>query len=185
MKLTKLTKQILNNQIDCCKLTQFRIEYIEITKSNYCSKVITLKICGKNEDIANRYLKITYCDEVQSDYIEKEYLSQNKTCSFTLNDIEPVLLDDIILTEEENQIIKKLIKKYNFDSLVKYIYAEDHQSTVLSLHIYDNNITVNSLDIPNDVALKFEPESFKGLLCNKKYKRTDFEVLEEKENENN
>lgn len=179
MQITKLTKEILDNQINCCKLINAPIKNIEIIKVDNSHDSVTLKV---HVDDMNGYLITKYHDEVQSEYMKEKYPNQY-SCIFTLEDIEPALLDDIILTDKEQQIIKLLIKKYNFEYLIKYIYADD-QSTILSFYIHDNNITIDSISIPNDIALKFENGMFKGMLCNKKYSRSDFDFLEEKENAN-
>ena len=179
MKITKLTKKILDNQINCCKLINAPIKNIEIRKTDNSHDSVTLKV---HVDDMNGYLITQYHDEVQSEYMKKEYPKQY-SCIFTLEDIEPALLDDIILTDEEQQIIKLLIKKYNFKTLCKYLSSIDN-GVLIGLLIHDEKVTIDSINTPNTIELKFEKGMFKGMLFGT-YERKDFNFLEEKEDENN
>lgn len=178
MQITKLTKKILDNQINCCKLINAPIKNIEIIKVDNSHDSVTLKV---HVDDMNGYLITKYHDGVQSEYMKKKYPNQY-SCMFTLEDIEPALLDDIILTDEEKQIIKSLIKKYNFKTLCKYLSSIDN-GVLIDLVIHDKKVTVDSINDPNAIELKFENGMFKGMLCGS-YERKDFDFLEEKENAN-
>lgn len=179
MQITKLTKRILDNQINCCELINAPIKNIEIIKTDSYHDSITLKV---HVDDMNGYLITKYHDEVQSEYMKKEYPKQY-SCVFTLEEIEPALLDDIILTDEEKQIIKSLIKKYNFKRLCKYRSWRD-DGVYIGLLIHDEKVTIDSINIPNDIEFKFEKGMFKGMLY-KDYERKDFNFLEEQKDENN
>lgn len=80
MHITKLTKRILDNQINCCELINAPIKNIEIIKTDSYHDSITLKV---HVDDMNGYLITKYHDEVQSEYMKKRYPKQY-SCVFTL-----------------------------------------------------------------------------------------------------
>lgn len=180
MRLTKLTKRLLDNYLDCCNALERNIKHISMVRCNDIDG-IHLKIFFTDENILPIYIQ--YRDFTQARYIDEKYES-DPSFIFTLEEIEPALLDDIILTDDEKQIIKSLIKKYNFKSLTKNVFWFDN-TTIIALSMRDTNTTRDLIDIPNNIGFKFETGLFKGLLNNKEYKREDFNFLEEKENENN
>lgn len=181
MRLTKLTKRLLDNYIDCCNALGRTIDTITFKRTVGCDG-IDLTIWFTEKTISP--IHITYGDLTQSQYLDAEYLDNQKPIQFTLKEIEPALLDDIILTDEEKQIIKLLIKKYNFEYLTKNVLWYDN-STIITLLMRDTNTTIDLIDAPNNIGFKLETGLFKGLVNGKEYKREDFNFLEEKENENN
>lgn len=182
MRLSKLTKRLLDNYVDCCNALGRNIKDISIVKlKSPDDSDIVLTVFFTDGNIAP--MDIYYKDFNQAQYID-ENCNNEKPYIFTLEDIEPALLDDIILTDEEKQIIKSLIKKYNFKSLSKNVFWVDN-TTIISLSVRDTNTTIDLIDTPNNIGFKFEPGLFKGLANGKEYKREDFNFLEEKENENN
>lgn len=180
MRLTKLTKRLLDNYVDCCNALGRTIDTITFKRTLGCDG-IDLTIWFTEKTISP--IHITYGDLIQSQYLDAEYLDNHKSTQFTLEEIEPALLDDIILNDEEKQIIKSLIKKYNFKRLYKSHSWRDSE-VYISLLIHDEKVTINSINNPNAIELKFEQGMFEGMLY-KSYERKDFNFLEEKENENN
>ena len=182
MQITKLTKRLLDNYVDCCNALGRTIKDISIVKlKSPDDSDVVLTVFFTDDNIAP--MDIYYKDFTQAQYID-ENCKNERPYMFTLKDIEPALLDDIILTDEEKQIIKSLIKKYNFKRLCKYRSWRD-DGVYIGLIIHDEKVTIDSINIPNAIKLKFEKGLFKGLLDNKEYKREDFNFLEEQEDENN
>lgn len=182
MQITKLTKRLLDNYVDCCNALGRTIKDISIVKlKSPDDSDVVLTVFFTDDNIAP--MDIYYKDFTQAQYID-ENCKNERPCMFTLKDIEPALLDDIILTDEEKQIIKSLIKKYNFKFLSKNVFWVDG-STILSLVMRDTNTTIDLIDIPNNIVFKLEKGLFKGLINGKDYKREDFNFLEEKKDENN
>ena len=182
MQITKLTKRLLDNYVDCCNALGRTIKDISIVKlKSPDDSDVVLTVFFTDDNIAP--MAIYYKDFTQAQYID-ENCKNERPCMFTLEDIEPALLDDIILTDEEKQIIRSLIKKYNFKFLSKNVFWVDG-STILSLVMRDTNTTIDLIDTPNDICFKLEKGLFKGLINGKDYKREDFNFLEEQEDENN
>ena len=182
MQITKLTKRLLDNYVDCCNALERKIKEISILRlksPDNDSVLLTIFFT-----IANILpMDVQYRDFAQAQYIDENYQNE-KPCMFTLEEIEPALLDDIILTDEEKKIIKLLIKKYYFECLTKNLFWDGHP-TIISLSMRDTNTTIDLIDLPNNIGFKFEPGLFKGLANGKEYKREDFNFLEEQEDENN
>lgn len=181
MQITKLTKRLLDNYIDCCNALERKIKDISILRlKSPDNDSVLLTIFFTADNILP--MDVQYRDFAQAQYID-ENCQNEKPCRFTLEEIEPALLDDIILTDEEKQIIKLLIKKYNFKRLCKY-HSPMESGIYIGLIIHDEKVNINSINNSNAIELKFENGMFEGILY-KSYERKDFNFLEEQEDENN